>query len=132
MNLADLNPTNPKFEPGRPVYVLLHEDKSHIYPNPDGGPAWSYNESHLKLIQTIIKKDFGITSYHICLLSVAWPLLCNTQGELEEIWKRTINQIRSAKRPHDRVTIYRDFFNRVRRPHPLTHDAELKKLLGLE
>lgn len=132
MNLQDINPTAPKFEPGRPVYVLLHEDKSHIYPNPDGGPAWSYDEAHLKLIQTIIRKDFGITAYHITPLSVAWPLLCNTQGELEQIWKKTITQIRAARRVHDRIVIYRTFMQRTKRPHPLIHDAELVKLLGLK
>lgn len=132
MNINDLNPTNPKFEPGRTVYVLLHEDKSHIYPNPDGGPAWSYGEQHLKLIQQIIKKDFNITAYHIVPLSVAWPLLCNCQGELENIWSRTISQMRKAKRVKERITIYRLFMLRTKRPHPLIHDAELKKLLGIE
>ena len=132
MNLSDLNPTSPKFEPGRPVYVLLHEDKSHIYPNPDGGPAWSYDQSHMRLIQKIIQKDFNITAYHITTLSVAWPLLCNCQGELEEIWSRTIKQMREAKRIHDRVTIYRTFMLRVKRPHPINYDAELKKLLKIE
>jgi hypothetical protein len=119
MNISDLNPTNPKFEPGRPVYVLLHSDHSHIYPSPDGGPAWSYSEDHLKLIQQIIRKDFAITAYHICLLSTAWPLLCNCQGELEQIWKATIARIRKCSL-------------RCNRPHPISLDAELKKLLGVE
>ena len=132
MNLTDINPTNPRFEQGRTVYVLLHEDKSHIYPNPDGGPAWSYDKPHLELIRTIIRKDFGINSYHIIPLSQAWPLLCNTQAELEQIWKRTITQIRSAKRVHDRIVIYRNFMKRTQRPHPISVDGELKQLLGLK
>lgn len=132
MNLSDLNPASPTFEPGRPVFVLLHSDKSHIYPNPDGGPAWSYDEAHLRLIQSIIKKDFGITAYHIAPLSIAWPLLCNEQGELEQIWKNTIKQIRTARKVHDRIVIYRLFYLRTKRPHPLIYNDELKKLLGLE
>jgi hypothetical protein len=132
MNISDLNPTNPKFEPGRPVYVLLHSDHSHIYPSPDGGPAWSYSEDHLKLIQQIIRKDFAITAYHICLLSTAWPLLCNCQGELEQIWKATIARIRKMRSLQDRIYTYRQCSLRCNRPHPISLDAELKKLLGVE
>lgn len=132
MNLANLNPTNPTFEPGRPVYVLLHEDKSHIYPNPDGGPAWSYDRKHLELILAIIKKDFGCTAYHILPLADAWPLLCNTQAELERIWSKTIKQIRATPRVRDRVNIYRSFMIRTKRPHPLLFDHELRSLLGIE
>lgn len=127
-----LNPLNPRFEPGRPVYVLLHEDKSHIYSRPDGEPAWSYEKNSLELIRKILKHDFACTSYHVLPLSQAWPLLCNTQAELEKIWSRTIDQIRRAKRPHDRIVIYRTFMQRTNRPHPIAADAELKKLLGLK
>ena len=132
MNLQDINPLAPKFEPGRPVYVLLHEDRSHIYPSPDGQPAWSYDESKLKITQAILRKEFGNFDYHVCLLSVAWPLLCNTQAELEKVWQKTITQIRAARKVHDRIVIYRNFMKRTRRPHPISVDGELKQLLGLK
>lgn len=131
-HLDAFNPSNPKFEPGRPVYVLLHEDKSHIYPNPDGGAAWSYNRNDIELIRKIIKEDFGITTYHVLPLSQAWPLLCNTQAELELLWRDTIVKLRKIKNLHERRNHYRNFFLRHKRPHPILHDATLKKLLAIE
>lgn len=132
MKLNDLNPQSEKFEPGRTVWVLLHEDQTHIYPNPDGGPAWSYDKAQMDLIKKIMVKDLDLHDYHAVELHVAWPLLCNKQGELEEMWRKTIKQIRRAKSLHERVTIYRLFFNRRGQPHPIAYDEELRKLLRIE
>lgn len=131
-HLEDFNPQNAKFEPGRTVWILLHEDRTHIYPRPDGEPAWSYNKSELKITKAVLCKDLGIFDYHICELSVAWPLLCNKQGELEEMWDHTMKKIRKAKTSKGRRDIYRLFYTRRREPHPIRFDAELKRLLKIE
>lgn len=132
MDLQSLNPTNPTFEPGRPVYVLLHSDESHIYSNPDGGPSWSYERQQMELIRTILRKDFKNNDYHIVTLAVAWPRICNKQAELEEVWAKAIDKIRRIKGLADRRNYYRNFFHRHKLPHPISADAELKKLLSYE
>jgi hypothetical protein len=37
-----------------------------------------------------------------------------------------------AKKPSERINIYRLFILRTKKPHPLSVDGELKKLLGIE
>ena len=132
MNLRELDPTNPKFEPGRAVYVLLHEDESHIYPRPDGEPAWSYSKNELELTRKILIKDLGCRAYHVVPLHEAFIRVGNKQADLEKAWEKTINTIRKAKKITDRISIYRAFFHRTRLPHPLLFDKELKQLLAIE
>lgn len=129
--IKELDPLNPKFEPGRPVWVLLHKDHSHIYPNPDGGPAWSYQESEIKLIRQILIKDFELHDYSPIELSVAFPLVCNKQAELEKIWSAEIAKIRKIPDLPERRNHYRRFWLRHKVPHPLLFDDELKRLLRM-
>lgn len=132
MNIQDLNPLQPKFEPGRPVYVLLHKDQSHIYPRPDGEAAWSYDQNQMLVTRKILATELHEYNYHVTTLAIAFPLICNRQAELEKLWRHTIETIKRIKTVQDRRIRYRRFFEKHKLPHPLIYDAVLKQLLAIE
>lgn len=121
-----------KFEPGRPVWVLMHKDKSHFHCLPDGNIDWSYNKADMELRERILIKDFGNTNYGVVELSWALPLFCNHQAELVTLWTPAINNIRKARSLKERFGIYQNFIKRHKQPHPLEADALLKRLLDLK
>ena len=130
MNLDDLNPINQKFEPGRTVFVLLSKDHTHIYPNPDGMPAWSYDPNGLSVIHKILRTELGNHNYDIVELAIAFPLICNKQAELEKLWKQTLHRIQSLRSRTERIYTYRRFYQKHKQPHPISADALLRNLLG--
>lgn len=130
MNLPNqIDPT--KFEPGRPVWVLMHKDKTHFHCLPTGEVDWSYNKADMELREQILIKDFNNRNYGAIELSFAWPLFCNHQAELVKLWTPTINLIRKAKTVPERQAIYARFYKRHKVAHPLEADALLKRLLQL-
>lgn len=120
-----------KFEPGRPVWVLMHKDTTHFHCLPTGEVDWSYNKSDMELREKILKKDFNNHNYGAIELSWAWPLFCNHQAELVKLWTPTINLIRRGRQLEERRAIYERFFKRHHAAHPLEADALLKRLLQL-
>lgn len=120
-----------KFEPGRPVYVLMHKDKTHLHCLPNGEVDWDYSKARMDLVEQILTKEFNNPNYISIELSVAWPHICNHQAELVTLWTPTINAIRKAKTLKARFELYQSFRQKTKTAHPLEADALLKRLLQL-
>jgi len=118
-----------KFEPGRPVYVLLHKDHTHFHCLPHGEVDWDYDKKVMDLREQILRKDFDNFDYNCIDLATAWPIFCNRQADLVKLWTPTINLIRKSRSIMERRAIYQRFFDRRKAAHPLEADALLKRLL---
>jgi hypothetical protein len=119
-----------KFEPHRPVYVLLHISKTHVYCLPNGEADWAYSKADMHLREQILQKDFSIRDYFTVPLSTALVEIANVQAELETAWRPVIADIRRTKSLSDRFNLYKRALARYK-AHPLSADALLKRLLRL-
>ena len=134
MNLTDLNLQKKEtLDTSRPIYVLLSKDKTHFASLPNGEINWDYSEANMKLVESILQKEFSNHTYILMPLTVAFPLFCNTQAELVLAWTPTINKIRKEMNIQTRRNLYTGFHTSKQPPipHPLEADALLKKLLRL-
>jgi len=132
MNTNNLiRPVNPeKFEPGRPVYVLLHKDHTHFHCLPTGEMDWDYDRSVMELREKILEQDFGNKKYGVMTLADALPLFSNRQAEIAVLWKPVIQLIQREKDMMQRRAIYERFYKSKKVAHPIEADELLKQLLG--
>lgn len=128
MNASSLIKT--KLEPGRPVYVLLHKDGSHMYAKEQYEVLWSYEQGPIDLVRKILIKDFNNRSYSLMTLKEALVIVGNTQAKLMTEWKPIIKLLRSTKKLEDRLAIYKRASKKG--PHPLELDSMLRKLLAID
>tara|TARA_R110000868_G_scaffold81743_1_gene231155 strand:+ start:7867 stop:8250 length:384 start_codon:yes stop_codon:yes gene_type:complete len=125
MDLQD----NTKFEPGRPLFVLLHKDRTHIQSLPNGEPDWSYNKADMELRQKILQKDFHNNNYEVVTADIALTHIANRQAELIIMWTPVINAIRKEPNLAYKRNLYTRFAKRTKLPHPVEADGLLKKEL---
>ena len=130
MNLSFLT-TPGRFEPGRPVYVLMSHDKTHVYCLPNGEADWSYNRADMELRVKILNKDFSDFNYSVLPLSQAIIHITNHQAELEKAWTPIISQIKRARRLKDRWNVYHSALKRYG-AHPISQDALLRELCQID
>lgn len=117
---------SPKLEPGRPVYVLLHKNQTHVASLPDGTADWDYDKSNMELREQILRKDFNNPAYSVVTLVEALTRVSNKQAELEELWKPALHAIRKKKELTDAWGVYTSALRKLG-PHPLRFDAYLRR-----
>jgi hypothetical protein len=121
---------SPTLEPGRPVYVLLHKDETHVASLPDGSADWDYDRATMELRQKILEKDFNNFSYGVCPLVEALTRISNKQAQLEEEWKPAIILIKKTKKLEEAWGCYVAAKKKIG-PHPLRFDSYLKQKFGI-
>ena len=128
MKAEDLIKT--QLDPTRPVYVLIHKDRSHLYSKEKHEPLWSYETQPIELVRKILVKDFHNRNYSLTTLKEALPIIANRQAELVIEWTPAINKIRSTRSLEERFNLYKRAKQKIG-PHPIEADSILKRLLNL-
>jgi hypothetical protein len=121
---------SPTLEPGRPVYVLMHKDQTHVASLPDGTADWSYNKSDMELRLKILTLDFSNNNYVLCTALQATTLISNKQAELEDLWEPVLKEIRKTPKLRPAWELYAKALKKLG-PHPLRFDAYLKQKLRI-
>ena len=130
-NVLGLAPT--KFDGSKTVYVVMANDRTHVFANPDGSgePFWTYNEREIDVVMMSLKKDFKNNKYSKVTLSTAITLIGEKQAELATLWKPAILEMSKKKDLPSKWEIYARAKKKLG-AHPIILDEALKLELQID